>query len=123
MLSPLKENLLPKNQMSSNKVNNPYQGEGSSSFWVPALLALIFMSMLFFLSYFSFKQAEKQIETNVNKKFDQLAPQPVFVPKYDSITQARIDSLEVDRQIRHRDVDNLSNKQLQGVLDSLFNNQ
>jgi hypothetical protein len=109
--------------MSSNKVNNPYQGEGWSSFWVPFVLAVVFCSLLLIISHLSFKQAEKQIETNVNKKFDHLAPQPVFVPKYDSITQSRIDSIEVNRQIRHRDVDNLSNEQLQSVLDSLFNNQ
>lgn len=62
----------------------------------------------------------RKIEQKVDDKFDRLTP-PVIIPKYDSATQSRVDSIEMHRQMSHNHVDNLYDNQLQDVLDSLYN--
>jgi len=103
-------------------MNDSYKGEGWSSFWTPVLAACLFLALLLYLAYSSSRQIEKQIDSNIDKKFGTTA-KPVFIPKYEPATQAKIDSIEINRQILHRDVDILADEQLQSVLDSLYNNK
>lgn len=47
--------------------------------------------------------------------------EPTHVTKYDSITEATIDSISISRQTAHRRIDDLHDDLLQSALDSAFN--
>lgn len=63
----------------------------------------------------------RQVEATVDHKLEQITLPPITVQKYDSVTQTKIDSIETDRQMSHRHVDNYYSGELQRVLDSLYN--
>lgn len=62
----------------------------------------------------------RQFSKSVQRKIDTVTA-PVIVQKYDSTIQAKIESIEANRQMSHKHVDNLYGNQLQDVLDSLYN--
>lgn len=95
--------------------------DGWSSFWWPAGIALLIFGLIVFFAVLETKHAVRQIETNVNKRFDHIQPTQAYVPKYDSITQDRLDTIEAHRKMSHSHVDNMYNGELQNVLDSLYN--
>jgi len=96
--------------------------EGYVNLWGPFLAALaVFLLLLFFFATMTTDQVVKQIETKVNKKFDQLQQPPVYVPKLDSATQEKLNHIETNREIAHMRVNNMHDGEVQGLLDSLFN--
>ena len=90
--------------------NNPIGGI------IACITLIVFLLMIGFLSiiYMETKEAIKTVQ----EKIDHV---PVTIPKYDSTTQTRLDTIELHRQISHRHVDNLYNNELQDYLDSLYN--
>ena len=97
--------------------------DGYVNLWGPALAALaFFMLLLFWFVHMSTNQIEKSIQEGIDKKFEQLTPSPVYVPKLTPQAQAAIEKIEADRELNHLRVDNLPNNQMQSLLDSLFNN-
>lgn len=96
--------------------------DGWASFWIPAAGGLIFATILCVVVWVSTTKATQQIENNINKKLEILT-EPVYVPKYDSITQGKIDSIEVSRKISHDHIDNYYDGEMQSMLDSVFNAQ
>lgn len=109
--------------MSLNDENNN-GGDGWKSLWTPVFFALLFFGVAFLLAWSETRSAQKQIETNVNKSIDlQTQTQPVNVPKYDSSAQAAINDIEARRKKAHALVDHLRDRELQNVLDTLFNKE
>lgn len=97
--------------------------DGWASFWIPAGLAILLFLLIGLLAWSETRHAIKQVEQNVDKKFDQLQTVPVNVPKYDSLTKNALDSIELHRQISHDHVDNLYDSEIQNVLDTLYNKE
>lgn len=65
----------------------------------------------------------KSIEKKVNEKFDHINLTPNFpISAHDIAIKKTSDSLEGNRKIQHIRVDALTKPELQGWLDSLFNN-
>lgn len=103
--------------------DNKTDPDGWQSFWIPAIGALLFFGLICLLAWSETRYVKAQVENNVNKSIDyQIQTEPVYVPKYDSITQAAINQIEINRQISHDHVDNLYDGELQNALDTLYNN-
>lgn len=62
----------------------------------------------------------RNIEARAQTRIDKI-PTIITVQKYDSITENKLDSISVSRQMQHAVVDHLHDEQLQDVLDSLYN--
>ena len=96
--------------------------DGWASFWIPAAAAGIITTIICIVLWISTTRAVRQVESNINKKLEILTD-PVYVPKYDSLTQSIIDSIEIGRKISHDHIDNYYDDELQNVLDTVFNAQ
>ena len=102
--------------------NSKIDPDGWSSFWIPASLAILFFMLIGLLAWSETRHIKSQVEENVNKSiYSQTQTEPVYVPKYDSATQAKIDKIEINRQNSHDHIDNLYDGELQDALDSTFN--
>ena len=64
-----------------------------------------------------------EIENRVQSKIEKAVSgqQTIKIVKYDTLTQSRLDSIEVHRSMSHRHVDNLYDGELQSLLDSVYN--
>ena len=75
------------------------EGQGWSSFWWPAGVAIVFFAFLiYFFATATTRNVVEQVEEKVNNKIDKLTNH-VIVAKYDSATQTQIDSIELHRKI------------------------
>ncbi|MCE7039004.1 hypothetical protein [Dyadobacter sp. CY312] len=75
------------------------------------------------LAMFTVWLQKRSIEQTVQDKFDRFSqPTPtIIIPMYDSITEAKLDSISSSRQIAHKLVDDLHDQELQRAIDSVFN--
>jgi len=90
-----------------------------------AIMAAFILVMI--IAAISVYRESQKIEERVQSKIDRVAldratvQQPIKIVRYDSLTQAKLDTIEVRRSLSHRHVDNLYDGELQSVLDSMYN--
>ena len=84
------------------------------------VIAAIILVMI--ISMVTIYRQSRDIEDTIQKKIDRGVSLPsVKIVKYDSLTQAKLDTIEARRSMSHHHVDNLYDGELQNVLDSMYN--
>ncbi len=77
------------------------------------------MATLFLVAALGVLLMLKDISRTIQNKIDN--PTSVIIAKYDSTSEAKIESLAVTRETVHQRIDHLLPDELQSALDSVFN--